>query len=174
MTRYALDGVEPEIDPAAWIAPGAHVIGRVTLRAHVGVWFGAVLRGDNEPIVVGEGSNVQELACFHTDPGFPLTIGRGVTVGHKAMLHGCIIGDGALIGMGATVLNGATIGEGAVVGAGALVPEGRSVPPGVLVVGAPAKVVRELTGTQQSAFQLGAQHYVDNAKRFRAGLVALG
>ena len=173
MPLYALDGIAPEVDPSAWIAPGAHVIGRVRLHADVGIWFGACLRGDNEPIVVGEGSNVQELACFHTDPGFPLTLGRNVTVGHKAMLHGCTVGDGALIGMGATVLNGAVIGEGAIVGAGALVPEGRTVPPGTLAVGMPAKVVRELTEQQRSALRVGSDHYVHNAKRFRAGLVAL-
>ena len=173
VTLYALDGIAPEVDPTAWIAPGAHVIGKVTLHAQASVWFGAAIRGDNEPIVVGEGSNVQELACLHTDSGFPLTIGRGVTVGHRAMLHGCTVGDGALIGMGASVLNGATIGEGAVVGAGALVPEGKSVPPGTLVVGAPAKAVRELTGTQQAAFRSGAAHYVSNAERFRDGLVVL-
>ena len=174
MTLYALDGIAPEIHPTAWVAPGAHVIGNVTLHAEASVWFGAAIRGDNEPIVVGEGSNVQELACLHTDPGFPLAIGRGVTVGHRAMLHGCTIGDGALIGMGASVLNGATIGEGAVVGAGALVPEGKSVPPGTLVVGAPAKAVRELTDEQRAAFQIGASHYVSNARRFREGLSPLG
>lgn len=170
MTLYALDGVRPEVDPTAWVAPGAHVIGRVALAAHVGVWFGACLRGDNEPIAVGEGSNVQELACFHTDPGFPLTIGRDVTVGHRAMLHGCTVGDGALIGMGATVLNGASIGESAVIGAGALVPEGKVIPPGTLAVGMPAKVVRELTAEQRVAFRAGAALYVSNAKRFRDGL----
>ena len=173
MTRHALDGVEPEVDASAWIAPGAHVVGRVILRARSSVWFGAVLRGDNEPIELGEGSNVQELCCLHTDPGFPLVIGRDVTVGHRAMLHGCTVGDGALIGMGATVLNGATVGEGAVVGAGALVPEGRSIPPGALVVGMPAKAVRELTEEQRAAFRAGAARYVENARRFRDGLVAL-
>ena len=173
VTRYALDGVEPQVHETAWVAPGAHVIGRVALGAGVGVWFGAVLRGDNEAITVGEGSNVQELCCFHTDPGFPLTVGRDVTVGHKAMLHGCTVEEGALIGMGATVLNGATIGAGAVVGAGALVPEGKSVPAGALAVGAPAKVVRDLTAEQQAAFRAGAAHYVGNAQRFRDGLVPL-
>lgn len=173
MSRYALDGIEPEIDPSAWVAPGAHVIGRVVLRARASVWFGAVLRGDNEPIELGEGSNVQELACLHTDPGFPLAVGRDVTVGHRAMLHGCTIGDGALIGMGATVLNGATIGEGAVIGAGALVPEGKAIPPGALAVGMPAKVVRELTDEQRATFRAGAGHYVANAARFREGLVHL-
>ena len=173
MTLYALEGTGPEIDLGAWVAPGAHVIGRVILRANASVWFGAVLRGDNEPIEVGEGSNVQELCCLHTDPGFPLGIGREVTVGHKAMLHGCAIGEGALIGMGATVLNGATIGEGAVLGAGALVPEGKSIPAGALAIGAPAKVVRELTDEQRAAFRAGAAHYVANARRFRNGLQPL-
>ena len=174
MTLYALGGVAPEIDPTAWIAPGAHVVGRVTLMRDSSVWFGAALRGDNEPIVVGEGSNVQELSCLHTDPGCPLTIGRDVTVGHRAMLHGCTIGDGALIGMGATVLNGATIGEGAVVGAGALVPEGKAIPPGALAVGMPAKVVREVTPEQRERFREGTVRYVANARRFRDGLAIVG
>ncbi len=127
---YALDGVAPEVDPEAWVAPGAHVMGRVVLGPGVGVWFGAVLRGDNEPIVVGEATNIQENAVLHTDMGFPLTIGRDCTIGHKAMLHGCTIGEGTLIGMGATVLNGAKIGRGCLIGACALITEGKEIPDG--------------------------------------------
>ena len=133
---WALDGLAPRIAPDAWIAPDAQVMGRVVLEASSSVWFGAVLRGDAEEILVGQGSNVQDLCCLHTDPGFPLVIGADCTIGHRAILHGCRIGDGVLVGMGATILNGAEIGEGALIGAGALIPEGRQVPPGALVTGA--------------------------------------
>ena len=175
MTCYALDGVEPQLpdDGSAWVAPDAVVIGRVLLGRDVGVWFGAVIRGDNEPIAVGAGTNVQEQCCFHTDHGYPLTIGEGCTVGHKAMLHGCHVGDGSLIGMSATVLNGATIGEQSIVGAGALVTEGKTIPPRSLAIGAPAKVVRELTDDEIAALAVSASHYVENARRFSRGLVPL-
>ncbi|MBF9061467.1 gamma carbonic anhydrase family protein, partial [Rhodobacterales bacterium HKCCSP123] len=147
---YALDGIAPVIDPDTWVAPDANLIGRVVLGAGASVWFGATLRGDNEEIRVGEGSNVQENCVFHTDMGYPLTIGRNCTIGHKAMLHGCTIGDGSLVGMGATILNGAVIGAGCLIGAGALVPEGKVIPDGALVMGMPGKVVRELDAEAQA------------------------
>jgi len=132
---YALDGVAPTIDGTAWVAPGCHVLGQVTLAAKSSVWFGSTLRGDNELILIGAGSNVQENCVLHTDMGYPLTVGEGCTVGHKAILHGCTIGANSLIGMGATVLNGAVIGENCLIGAGALIPEGKVIPDGSLVMG---------------------------------------
>ena len=173
MTLYALGEHRPEADDSAWVAPGAHVIGRVVLEADTSVWFCATLRGDNEVITVGQGTNIQENCVLHTDMGYPLTIGAGCTIGHKAMLHGCTIGPDALIGMGATVLNGAVIGEGALVGAGALVTEDKEIPPGTLAVGAPAKVVRELTEAEKEGLKASALHYQENARRFREGLEAL-
>lgn len=167
---YALDGIAPELDADCWVAPDANVIGHVLLGAGVSVWFGATLRGDNEPIVVGAGTNLQENVVCHTDMGFPLTIGANVTVGHKAMLHGCSIGDGSLIGMGATVLNGATIGKGCLIGAGALITEGKDIPDGALVMGAPGKVVRMLDDKARAVLLASAAHYRANARRFRAGL----
>lgn len=171
---YALDDLVPRIDPDTWVAPSAAVIGRVRLAAQVSIWFGAVLRGDGEWIEVGAGSNVQESSTLHTDAGYPLTIGRDVTVGHNVILHGCTIGDGALIGMGATVLNGAVIGAGSLVGAGALVTEGKVIPPGSLVMGAPAKVVREVDPAQQERLRMSAAHYRERLAQFRAGLRPLG
>ena len=173
MTAYALDGVEPEIHETAWIAPGAHVMGKITLEAKTSVWFGAVLRGDNERITLGEGSNIQENCVLHTDMGYPLTIGRNCTIGHTAILHGCIIEDGALIGMGATVLNGAVIGAGSLVGAGALVTEGKVIPPGSMVLGSPGKVVKELDPAVRANLEKSAQSYQANAARFRSGLSEL-
>ena len=173
MTRYALDGEEPDVAEDAWIAPGAHVIGRVTLGEAVGVWFGAVLRGDNEPMRVGARTNIQEHAVVHSDPGAPATIGEDVTVGHRAIVHGCTIGDRTLIGMGAIVLNGAVIGNDCLVGAGALVTEGKTFPDGSLIIGAPAKAVRELDETARAALLESAGNYVGNARRFREGLRAL-
>jgi len=170
---YALDGVQPRIAEDTWIAPDANVIGNVTLAAGASVWFGCTIRGDNEPIVVGEGSNVQENCVFHTDPGCPLTIGKDCTIGHKAMLHGCTIGDGSLIGMGATVLNGAVIGAGCLIGAGALIPEGKVIPDGSLVMGVPGKVVRELDEAAKAGLLASAAHYRENMRRFRAGLQAV-
>ena len=167
---YALDGVAPEVDPEAWVAPGAHVMGRVVLGPGVGVWFGAVLRGDNEPIVVGEATNIQENAVLHTDMGFPLTIGRDCTIGHKAMLHGCTIGEGTLIGMGAVVLNGARIGRGCLIGACALITEGKEIPDGSLVMGSPGRVVRQLDEAARARLLASAAGYRANAARFRAGL----
>mgnify|MGYP002631286889 FL=1 len=170
---YALDGVAPEIDADTWIAPGAHVMGRVVLEAGASLWFGACLRGDNEEIRVGAGSNVQENCVFHTDMGYPIRIGVNCTLGHKAMLHGCIIGDGSLVGMGATILNGAVIGRGCLIGAGALIPEGKVIPDGSLVMGMPGKVVRALDATAQERLLASAAHYRDRMRRFRTGLVAL-
>lgn len=172
MPLHALDGVRPLTpgDGAFWLAPDAHVIGRVTLHRDVGVWFGAVLRGDNESIEIGDGSNIQEHAMLHTDIGFPLSVGRGCTIGHRAILHGCAIGDGSLVGMGAIVLNGARIGSGCLVGAGALVTEGKTFPDHSLIVGAPAKAVRTLDAAAVEKLALSAAGYVRNWKRFAAGL----
>ena len=172
MNLYELDGVAPELPDGGdvWVAPGARLIGRVILRDGASVWFNAVLRGDNEPIVLGPGSNLQDGTICHTDMGFPLTIGADCTVGHMAMLHGCTIGDGSLIGMGATVLNGAVIGRGALVGAGALVTEGKVIPDHVLAVGRPAKVVRDLTEAEVAGLASAAAGYRANMGRFRAGL----
>ena len=173
MTIYALDDVSPEIAPSAWIAPDANVIGRVRLGAQVSVWFGATLRGDNELLDVGQGSNIQENCVLHTDMGYPLAIGANCTIGHKAMLHGCTIGAGSLIGMGATVLNGAVIGQGCLIGAGALITEGKVIPDGSLVMGVPGKVVRQLDGAARALLIGSAEHYQKNAARFAAGLVTV-
>lgn len=172
MPVYALDDHMPELPEAGryWIAPDAHVIGRVVLAEDVGIWFGAVLRGDNEPISVGERSNVQEGAMLHTDAGFPLVVGPDVTIGHHAILHGCTVGAGSLIGMGATVLNGARIGAGCLVGANALVTEGRTFPDGSLIVGSPAKAMRELDAAALEVLRRSAAGYVANWRRFAAGL----
>ena len=167
---YALADATPKIDPDAWIAPGCHVIGNVTIGAAASVWFGATLRGDNELIAVGEGSNIQENAVLHTDMGFPLTIGKGCTIGHKAILHGCTIGDNSLIGMGATVLNGAVIGENCLIGAGTLITENKVIPDGSLVMGVPGKVVRSLDDKAIAGLKLSALHYSENATRFRRDL----
>jgi carbonic anhydrase/acetyltransferase-like protein (isoleucine patch superfamily) len=176
MPIYELDGQAPDLPEAGrfWVAPDAHVIGRVRLGADVGVWFGAVLRGDGEPLEVGERTNIQEGAMLHADPGFPLTIGPDVTVGHHAILHGCTVGAGALIGMGATVLNGARIGAGCIVGANALVTEGKEFPDNSLIVGAPAKAVRTLDGAAAEKLRASALHYVANWRRFAAGLKRIG
>ena len=167
---YALDGLAPQIDAAGWIAPGAVLVGKVRIAADASIWFGAVLRGDNEWIDVGQGTNVQENAVLHTDWGFPLIIGAGCTIGHKAMLHGCTIGDNSLIGMGATVLNGAVIGRDCLIGAGALITENKVIPDGSLVMGAPARVVRLLDAAAIERLRASAQGYQSNARRFAAGL----
>jgi len=176
MPAYALDGVTPSLpgEGAYWIAPTASIIGKVTLGRDVGIWFGAVLRGDNEPIVIGEATNIQEHVMMHTDPAFRLTVGFGCTIGHRAILHGCTLGDNVLIGMGATVLNGAKIGDNCLIGAGALVPEGREIPPGSLVLGMPGKVVRPLTADEIGRNRISAAHYVANWKRFAKGLKEQG
>ena len=168
---YALDGLIPDIHPDAWVAPTAVLIGRVVVRAGANIWFGAVLRGDNEPIIVGEGSNVQENSVLHTDMGYPLIIGQDCTIGHKAMLHGSIIGDGSLIGMGATVLNGARIGQGCLIGACALITEGKEIADGSLVMGAPGKVIRHLDDAARARLIASAAGYRANAQRFRNGMI---
>jgi carbonic anhydrase/acetyltransferase-like protein (isoleucine patch superfamily) len=170
MALYEVDGKQPQVHESAWIADSAQVIGDVTLGADASVWFGCVLRGDNDRLSIGEGSNIQELSMLHTDPGLPLTIGRHVTVGHKVMLHGCTIGDESLIGMGAIILNGARIGRNCLVGAGALVTEGKEFPDGSMIVGSPAKAVRQLTPEQIERVRKSAPGYVKNARRFRATL----
>lgn len=172
MTLYALDGHAPQTpdDGDFWIAPDANVIGKVVLESATSVWFGCTLRGDNETITIGEGTNVQENCVMHTDMGYPLTIGPGCTIGHKAMLHGCVLGENVLIGMGATVLNGARIGNNCLVGAGALITEGKEIPDGSLVMGAPGKVVRQLDDGAIERLKASARHYQDNMRRFRAGL----
>ncbi|MEP9355682.1 gamma carbonic anhydrase family protein [Xanthobacter sp. KR7-65] len=172
MPLYALDGIEPELPASGnyWIAPDAVVIGRVTLKEGASIWFGAVLRGDNEPIVVGEGTNIQENCVLHTDPGFPLTLGSHVTVGHMATLHGCTVGDEALIGMGATVLNGAVIAAHSLVGSKALVTEGKSFEPYSLIVGAPAKVARQIDEATALRLKGTAEHYQRNYQRYARGL----
>ncbi|MCW1917643.1 gamma carbonic anhydrase family protein [Rhodobacter sp. KR11] len=167
---YDLDGVAPELGMGAWVAPGAQVMGKILLEDEVSVWFGAVLRGDNEMIWVGQGSNIQENAVLHTDVGFPLLIGPNCTVGHRAMLHGCSVGEGTLIGMGATVLNGAKIGRNCLIGACALVTEGKEIPDGSLVMGTPGRVVRALSDDEIAGLLRSAETYRDNAKRFLVGL----
>ena len=172
MTAYRLGERWPTYpdNDEYWIAPTAVVAGNVILKKNASVWFGAVLRGDNEPIIVGENSNIQDNSVCHTDMGSPLTIGDNVTIGHMVMLHGCSIGDGALIGIGAVVLNGAKIGKNCLVGAGALVTEGKEFADGTMILGSPAKVVRELAPAQAARMGMGAMHYVENWKRFKKGL----
>lgn len=174
MSVYALDNVAPRIAESAWVADSAEVIGNVELAHDSSVWFGSILRGDNETLTIGRGSNVQDGSVLHSDPGFPCVVGDNVTVGHKVMLHGCTIGDGTLVGMGAVVLNGARIGRNCIVGAGALVTEGKEFPDGSMILGAPAKVARALTQEQIEGLKRPAQHYVDNARRYRAGLKKIG
>lgn len=170
MPLYELDGIAPTLSDDTWVAPDANVIGNVSVKEGASIWFGCIIRGDNEPIVIGKGSNVQENTVMHTDPGCPLTIGENCTIGHKAMLHGCTIGDNSLIGMGATVLNGAKIGKNCLIGAGALVTEGKEIPDDSLVMGAPGKVVRQLDETAAKGLTGSALHYQANMRRFRDGL----
>jgi carbonic anhydrase/acetyltransferase-like protein (isoleucine patch superfamily) len=174
VTVFALDGIAPLL-PAGfcWIAESATVIGNVAMEDDVGIWFGAVLRGDNERIHIGRGSNIQDLCMLHTDPGFPLTVGSNCTIGHRAILHGCTIGGGSLVGMGATILNGARIGTDCLIGANALITEGKEIPNGSLVVGAPGKVVRALAEDEIARLKRSAEHYVQNARRFSAGLASI-
>lgn len=175
MPLYALDGVTPQTPKTDefWLAPDAHVIGKVRLGKDVGIWFGAVLRGDNELIDIGEGTNIQEGACLHTDMGHPLTTGEGCTIGHHAILHGCTLGDNVLIGMGATILNGAKIGKNSLVGAGALVTENKEFPEGSLIVGSPAKAIRLLDEAAIENLRGSARNYIANWKRFAKGLQPL-
>lgn len=174
MAVYALDGVAPEVADNAWIADSAQVMGNVQVAADASVWFGTVVRGDTAHITIGEGTNVQDASVLHADLGMPLVIGRHVTVGHQVMLHGCTIGDESLIGIGAIVLNGAKIGRNCLVGAGALVTEGKEFPDGSMIIGSPARVVKQLTPEQIQGLRQSAQHYIDNARRFKAGLRKLG
>jgi carbonic anhydrase/acetyltransferase-like protein (isoleucine patch superfamily) len=171
---YRLDDHEPKLPGGfCWIAESASVIGKVEIGEDVGIWFGCVLRGDTELIKLGNGTNVQESTIMHTDMGYPLTIGEGCTIGHRAMLHGCTIGDNSLVGMGAIILNGAKIGNNCLIGAGALVTEGKEIPDGTLVMGSPAKPVRELDGKAIEMLKWSADHYVQNARRFAGGLVKM-
>ena len=173
MAIYQLDDIAPTIAPTAWVADSAQVIGNVVLAERASVWFGAVLRGDNERLTIGAGTNIQDGTVIHSDHGYPVTLGANVTVGHQVMLHGCTVGDGSLIGIQAVVLNGAKIGRNCLVGAGSLVTEGKEFPDGSLIMGTPAKVVRQITPEQINAMQRGSQRYVENAQRYRAGLVKL-
>ena len=170
MALYALDELVPLMGEGAWAAPSADLIGDVRLGSRASVWFGAVIRADNTPILIGDESNIQDGAIGHSDPGAPLTIGARVTVGHQAILHGCRVGDGALIGMGARVLNGAVIGDNCLVGAGALVTEGKSFEAGMLIVGSPARALRPLTEAELAMLQLSAMHYAEKAAHYAAAL----
>jgi len=172
LSVYNLGNVTPELpnDDEYWIAPTAAVMGNVILKKNASVWWGATLRGDNDPIIVGENSNIQDGSVCHTDHGAPLTIGKDVTVGHLVMLHGCTIGDGSLIGIGSIVLNGAKIGKNCLIGANSLIPEGKEIPDNSLVMGAPGKVVRELSPEHAARIAMGAAHYVENWKRYRREL----
>ena len=176
MAVYALDGVRPDLPGAEdyWIAPDAAVIGKVRLARHASVWFGAVLRGDNEWIEIGERSQIQDNATLHTDPGFPMVIGSNCVIGHKVMLHGCTVGDNSLIGMGATLLNGAKIGNNSLVGAGALVTEGKSFPDNSLIVGAPARAIRSVDDKITAMIAHGAGIYVKRWQQYAGGLKRIG
>lgn len=170
MPLYAIDGSAPSLGPGAWAAPSADLIGDVRLGARASIWFGAVIRADNTPILIGDDSNIQDGAVGHSDPGAPLVVGAGVTVGHQAILHGCSVRDGALIGMGARVLNGAVIGERCLVGAGALVTEGKQFEPQMLIVGTPARAIRALTEQEIAGLALSAAHYADKAAHYARDL----
>ena len=166
MPLYAIDGAAPELAPDAWVAPSADLIGDVRLGARASVWFGAVIRADNTPIIIDEESNIQDGAIGHSDPGFPLTIGARVTVGHQAILHGCSIADDCLIGMGAKILHGAALEPECLVGAGALITESKRFESGSLIVGSPARVVRQLTDAERHALRVSAAHYAEKAARY--------
>jgi carbonic anhydrase/acetyltransferase-like protein (isoleucine patch superfamily) len=172
MPRYALDGTAPETPAEGewWLAPDAHLVGKVRIARDVGIWFGAVLRGDNEWIEIGEGSNIQEGCVLHTDPGYTLKVGKGCTIGHRAILHGCVIGDNSLVGMGATVLNGAKIGRNCLVGANALVTEGKEFPDNSLIVGAPARAIRTLDDAAAAGITRSAESYIARWRQFAAGM----
>ncbi|MGB0343348.1 MAG: gamma carbonic anhydrase family protein [Parvibaculales bacterium] len=172
MPIYTLGDRIPEFPASGnyWVAPDAQIIGSIILHENASIWFAAVLRGDNEPIVIGENSNVQDGAVMHTDPGCPLTLGRNVTIGHQAMLHGCTIGDNSLVGIGATILNGAKIGRNCLIGAHALVGEGKDIPDNSMVLGMPGKIVRELDEANEKIMIASATHYVENWQRYAAQL----
>ena len=167
---YRLGDEEVRAEGDYWVADSAAVVGKVLLKNNASVWFNAVVRGDNDLITIGEGSNVQDGSVLHTDPGFPLTIGPHVTIGHKVMLHGCEIGEGSLIGINAVVLNGAKIGKNCLIGANALITEGKEIPDNSMVLGTPGKVVKTLSDEQAAGIRTGAKHYVENARRFREGM----
>jgi len=170
MAIYAIGDAQPTLPASGdyWVAPSAEVMGHVILKENASVWYGAVARGDNDPITIGEDSNVQDGAVLHTDVGWPLTIGRGVTIGHQAMLHGCTVGDYSLIGIGATILNGAKIGSNCIIGAHTLIAEGKEIPDNSLVVGAPGRVIKTLEADMYELLKASADHYVENWKRHKA------
>jgi carbonic anhydrase/acetyltransferase-like protein (isoleucine patch superfamily) len=172
--KYRLGQSQVEAHPQSWVAPNATLIGKVQLDAGASVWFNVVMRGDNELIHIGENSNVQDGSVLHTDMGHPLSLGTGVTVGHKAMLHGCVVGDYSLIGINAVILNGVRIGKHCIIGANTLVPEGKEIPDGSLVIGSPGKVVRALTDEQKKMLEASAAHYVQNAQRYERELAEQG
>jgi len=175
MAVYNLGDFRPELpkEDEYWIAPNAVVVGRVILKKNASVWFGATLRGDNDPIIIGENSNIQDGSVLHTDEGSPLIVGENVTVGHMVMMHSCTIGDNSLIGIGSIVLNGAKIGKNCLIGANCLITEGKEIPDNSLVMGAPGKVVREISPEQARRLAHGAEHYVQNWKRFKATMTAV-
>jgi carbonic anhydrase/acetyltransferase-like protein (isoleucine patch superfamily) len=170
MAVFELDGVRPELDPESWVAENAIVVGRVTMLKNSSVWFGATIRGDNDPVVIGEGSNIQDGSVLHTDVGVPLTIGKNVTVGHMVMMHGCEVGDNSLIGIGSIILNNVRIGKNCLIGANSLVTEGKVIPDNSVVMGAPGKVVREVSEQQVQMMIGGSHHYIENWKRYAKGL----
>lgn len=174
MTIYALGEFSPQIHPDSWVAPDANLIGKVAMEEGSSVWFGSTIRADHEEIRIGAGSNVQENCVMHIDAGYPLTIGKNCTIGHKVMLHGCTIGDNSLIGMGATVLNGAKIGKNCLIGAGALITENKEIPDNSLVMGAPGRVVRELDEAAAQRITWSAMHYQENMRKFRDTLKPVG
>lgn len=176
MAIYALGGVRPQLPAEGdyWVAPNAQVMGNVRLERNASVWFGAVLRGDNELITVGENSNVQDGSVLHTDPGSPLTIGANVTIGHMVMLHGCTIGDGSLVGIGSIILNNTRIGKNCLIGANTLIAEGKEIPDNSMVLGAPGRVIKTLTDEQAAALRLSADHYVQNWKRYAREMTPIG
>ncbi|WP_421787125.1 gamma carbonic anhydrase family protein [Hyphobacterium sp.] len=175
MTLYALDDHTPKTPESGnfWVAPGAHVIGRVTLKENASVWYNSVVRGDVDDITIGEDTNIQDNSVLHTDHGYPMVIGKGVTVGHRVMLHGCTIGDYSLIGIGATLLNGVKIGTNCIIGAHTLLPEGKEIPDNSLVVGSPGKIIRTLEADMHEILKASADHYVENWKRHKSRLKPL-
>lgn len=173
MTIYALDDCKPSFDEGCWVADNATVIGRVHAGKNVSIWYNVVVRGDNDPIVIGDNTNIQDGSVLHNDDGVPLTIGANVTVGHMVMLHGCTIGDGSLIGINAVVLNHAVIGKECIIGANALIPEGKVIPDRSLVVGSPGRIIRELSDADIEGLRANAAHYVDNARRYAKGAVRM-
>lgn len=176
MATYELDGVSPTLpeDGSFWIAGSAEVMGNVILRRNASVWYGCVLRGDNDPITIGENTNIQDLSVIHTDIGAPVTIGANVTVGHRVILHGCEIGDDTLIGMGSTILNRVKIGRNCIIGANTLISEGKEIPDNSLVMGAPGKVVKEVSPQQAQMIRMSALHYVENWQKHAAGMKKIG